>query len=276
MEGLLFEQGRPNEHLFPCMTCMKPIFTQDMLVTANKPTSTKHRLYWWLVKLTKFWRTQPFVADVALYSFVFFGSMALTLMFFRATRPFVGIFFALSVLIFVLANFVPLSNLPLGCQNAITNTKTKYQGAFNTLLQSSLIIVVFALLIEILYSSFASEDAEETGIKSTTERVLVRVFSTMLFVLPLVAVAYLLVSFYVVERPAYLPINPLYVDTKGESNIDKVRRFMLALPSTNRLKEEGADPNYIAAVGRMQRLWDDRGGYYSLSPFLANEFAQEQ
>lgn len=270
MEGLFLEKDRPNEHVFPCMTCAKPIFTQDVLATANKQTSVKHRLYWWLWRLTRFWQARPFVADVVLYSSTFFAAMALTLMFFSASRPFVGVFFALAVLAFALANFVPLSNLPLGCRTAVTNTRTKYQGCFDALVRVSLVVVVAALVIEILYSSFAAESAEDTGLKSTTERLLVRVFSTLLFVLPLVAAVYLLVSAFVVERPSYLPINPLFVDSRGASNIDKVRRFMLHLPSVRRLKEEGAPESYIVAVERMQRLWDDRGGYYTSDPYMAH------
>lgn len=264
MEGLVFERDTPHQHIFPCLTCAQPLYTRTILATADKPSSTQHKLYWWLMRLTRFWKHSAVLSDLFLYSFVFFGAITLTLMFFAAARPFVGIFFGLTVLVYALSNYVPLSNMPLGCQNAITNNRTKYQGAFGALMRSALIIVVFALLIELIYNTLAPEDPEQTGIKTTTERTLIRVFSALLLVLPLVAVAYLLVHQLFVERPSHLPINPLFIDSSGQSNIAKVRRFISQLPSANSAKEKGESAHYIYTIERMRKLWEARGGIYTL------------
>lgn len=226
-----FEVGTPQEHRWLCMNCPEPVYRKDVEGSLLTNTSSTQAQYYWAGRVRRVMDRSPALSLLANALVPF--SLTLTLIF--ACNDELREFTAIPLVFFVVSQFlleyIPLTYLPTGSVNAITNSGNKFRGAGKVAFYMFICIVVLSLGSELLNQYFNEVNLCTSNLTDRRNRVVKRAGSVTLFSIPLVYVFYLQVSNSFTT--AVLPIDP-EGEQDGKSNVTRVNDYIMKeLPKAN-------------------------------------------
>lgn len=213
------------------MNCAEPVFRKDVENSLFTNSSTVQAQYYWSGRIKRVVDKSPVLALLSNALIPF--SMTLTLIF--ACVDNLREFTAIPLLFFVVSQFlmeyIPLTYLPSGSTNAITNSGNKYRGAGRVAFLMFVCIVVLSLGSELLNQYFNEQNQCTSNLTERRDRVVKRISSVTLLSVPLVYIFYLQVSS--AFTTAVFPIDPFGV-TDGKTNVERVDEYIKRdLPKDN-------------------------------------------
>ena len=226
-----FDVGTKEEHRWLCLNCAEPVFKEDVENSLFTNTSTVQAQYYWAGRVKRAMDSSPFLSLLgnALIPF----SMTLTLIFACVDnlREYTAVPFLFFVVSQFLMEYIPLTYLPGGSTNAITNSGNKFRGAGRVSFLMLVCIVVISLGSELLNQYFNEQTQCTSNLTERRNRVVKRVASVTLFSIPLVYVFYLQVSS--LFTTSVFPVDPFGV-TEGKTNVERVNDYITKeLPKDN-------------------------------------------
>lgn len=224
-----FGVGGPREHRWLCRRCDQPVYLAELLRKPFYPHSETHLRYFWASRLKRLYGRAPPLRAVVEGGPVFCLFLLLGCAASPALRPYAALpLLGLTVLLFA-SEYIPLSLLPSGDINALTNGGQRYRGAARLVLLGFVAIVVLSLATE-LVTQYFNEPQETSRLEARSDRLTKRVASLLLVALPMVYFAYLLVG--ELFTSVKLPIDPAQVRRDGQTNDQAIRGFVQRLPAT--------------------------------------------
>lgn len=238
-----FDKGTSQEHRWLCMNCPDPVFRSDIVNTPFTNTSTVHMQYYWAGRVKRVMDEYPILGFLANALVPFCMTLALIFACVDELRPYAAVPLVLFLIAHFLQEYVPLTYLPNGTMNAITNSGNKYRGAGRLAFYILVGAVVLSLAMELLNQYLNDEDICFSNLTLRKDRVMKRFMSCVLMAVPLGYVFYLQVSESFTNKLSPLPPDGT---TNGMSNVDAVSEFIRKdLPNT-------------AEAYQMRKMWKSR------------------
>lgn len=243
--------------------------TMDIMENSFRNSSTDHKRYFWLRRLSQFW-----IKNKGVYMALFPGIIVLIIIgwgmaaapVLRLYSPFISAIGILVYALMALGPFWPFQSGILGSTNAVSSA-SKWSGAASLSLTAALLAVTVAVPLFVINIMTGTKiSATDDGTKASeimgstamaynpAAAFMSLVISFVLFVVPVVCVMALVVWDVYTGVPTFFPINPTNERMGEMVQVNKVADAVATAASTG--TPEGA---------RMKNFFRRRGGIYYLT-----------